>query len=148
MAIRAVAVPSGLIRTSALEACSGFCRIAAATPMPTSQRPSLVWPGLATRASQPKRRAPSRRQGIRFRVEYGTCFSGSCAGSLRMRSSIGSRPTASASSSIAHSSASRPTASPGARMAEATGMSRAARRCRVSRFSPAYSVRVCWAAPS
>ena len=75
------------------------------------------------------------------------CCSGSSVGSLRTRSSIGSRLSFSASSSIAHSRASRPTASPGARIDEATGTSNGTSRCRVSRLAPAYSVRVWMAAP-
>ena len=51
-----------------------------------------------------------------WRDENGVPAVGSCAGSLRMRSSTGSTSICAASSSTAHSSANVPTASPGARM--------------------------------
>ncbi len=114
----------------------------AATPVPTSQRPSRRTPGRGSRASQPKRAAPSRRQATRFRLENGLPLSGSTSGSLRTRSSIGSSPVAIASSSIAHSSANIPGHSPGARIHEGDGTSSRATRCVVRRFSPAYSIRV------
>ena len=84
--------------------------------MPISLRPSRSCPGTALRRSQPKRRAPSRRQPTRLRLAKGTPRSGSRAGSLRIRSSIGSRPSCSASSSMPHSKAISPGASPGARI--------------------------------
>ena len=68
-------------------------------------------------------RRPSRRQATRLRLENGWPLSGSTAGSLRTRSSIGSSPHATASSSIADSSAYMPGASPGARIQDGVGTS-------------------------
>jgi hypothetical protein len=50
-------------------------------------------------------------------------------------------PHASASSSIAHSSANEPGASPGARIQRGVGTSRATSRCRVRRLGEAYITR-------
>ena len=69
-------------------------------------------------------------------------FSGSSSGSLRMRSSIGSRPVATASSSIADSSANMPGHSPGARIHDGVGTSSATSRWRVRRSGAAYIMRV------
>ena len=112
-------------------------RIAAATPMPTSQLPSRTWPGRALRLSQPKRCAPSLRQGTRARVENGTFFSGSSLGSFFSLSSMGSMSRRTASSSIACSTARSPIASPGARIESATGRSSAAMRWLVMRLGAA-----------
>ena len=68
--------------------------------------------------------------------------SGSVSGSLRMRSSIGSRPVATASSSIADSSANMPGHSPGARIHDGVGTSSATSSCRVRRSGAAYITRV------
>jgi hypothetical protein len=68
--------------------------------------------------------------------------SGSSAGSLRIRSSIGSSPHATASSSIADSSAYMPGHSPGARSHDGVGTSSAATLCVVRRFGAAYIIRV------
>ena len=100
----------------------------AATPVPTSQ-PASRWPrGVGSRRSQPNRRAPSRRQATRFRLEYGRPVVGCTSGSLRIRNSIGSSPQATAISSIADSSAHIPEHSPGARMMLGVGTSSAANR--------------------
>ncbi len=136
MAIFTTRMPSGPSRTLAEDGISGLRRAAADMPMPTSQLPSRRAPA-ACRLSQPNRRAPSRMQGTSLRVENGTFFSGSSAGSLRTRNSIGSIFNCSASSSMAHSKASWPTASPGARIAEAIGMLRLTSRWRVTRFCAA-----------
>ena len=59
-----------------------------------------------------------------------------------MRSSTGSTPHASASSSIATSWANMPGISPGARIHDGTATSSGTRRWPVRRFSAAYSIRV------
>ena len=69
-------------------------------------------------------------------------LSGSRSGSLRIRSSIGSRSQAIASSSIADSSANMPGHSPGARIHDGVGTSSATSRCRVRRSGAAYIMRV------
>lgn len=69
-------------------------------------------PGVRSCASQPNRRAPSRRHSTSLRDDHGFPVSGSTSGSLRSRNSIGSIPQASASSSIATSPAYIPGASP------------------------------------
>ena len=69
-------------------------------------------------------------------------LSGSRSGSLRIRSSIGSRSQAIASSSIADSSANMPGHSPGARIHDGVGTSSATSRCRVRRSGAAYIIRV------
>ena len=75
-------------------------RKAAATPMPTSQRPSRALPGSGLRRLQPKRSAPMRRHWTSCRWEKGRLgFSGSTWVSLRMRNSTGSSPSFSAISS-------------------------------------------------
>ena len=66
--------------------------------------------------AHPNRSAPRRRHSTSPRVENGSPDSGCTVGSLRTRSSMGSMPSATASSSIAHSSPKLPGASPGARM--------------------------------
>ena len=110
--------------------------------MPTSQRPSRRAPGVGSRSAQPKRSAPSRRHATRLRELNGMPFSGSSAGSLAIRSSIGSMPQATASSSIADSSANMPGHSPGARIHDGVGTSSATSRCVVSRSGAAYMWRV------
>ena len=105
--------------------------MAAAMPMPTSQRPvapaggplrPLVPAERARAVAACSRRAGGRRRAGRSRGEP--------SGSLRMRSSIGSRPSVSASSSIATSKAIMPIASPGARMSLAHGRSSSGQRVR------------------
>ncbi len=59
-----------------------------------------------------------------------------------MRSAIGSRPQATASSSIATSPANIPGVSPGARIQDGTGTSSFAKRWLVRRFGDAYMMRV------
>ena len=109
-----------------------------ATPWPTSSRPSRT----GTRSHQPNRSAPSRRHATRLRLENSSPVSGSRSGSLRIRSSTGSTPTCSASSSRAHSSAKNPGASPGARQKPGEGTSRRTTQCVLKRFAAAYIVRV------
>jgi len=84
--------------------------------MPTSHSPSRRVPGTLLRAAQPKRSAPVRHASVMWRDEKGSPDVGSLSGSLRSRSAIGSMSSATASSSIADSSAKVPTDSPGARM--------------------------------
>ena len=108
-----------------------------ATPVPTSQRPSVRIRGRRSRPAHPNRSAPVRRHSTRWRLDHGTFRSGSSAGSLRMRSSTGSMPSATASSSIADSSANIPGVSPGARMIVGGGTSSRASRCVVRRCSAA-----------
>ena len=79
-------------RTPALAGSRKLPRMAAAMPKPTSQRPSRTWPGLGLRRSQPNRWAPSVMQRTSWRVLNGLPVSGSVSGSLRSRSSMGSRP--------------------------------------------------------
>ena len=151
MSVSTVTMPSPSSRTRAADFVSRLLRNAAATPMPTSQCPSRVWPGCALRLLQPKRSAPRRRHSTSWRCEngigefslsFGTCDCGSCEGgcpglsgstwvSLRMRNSTGSMPSFSAISSIAISSAIMPGASPGARIALPSGRSSTASRIAV-----------------
>ena len=121
---------------------STLSRNARATPMPTSHRPSRTLPGCGLRFSQPKRFAPTRKHSTSCRFEKGGCGSASlcfelldcgsstppcrdcperpaCRCECEIRS--GSRPSFSAISSIAISSATMPGASPGARIALAFG---------------------------
>ena len=111
--------------------------MAAAMPMPTSQSPSRTCPGLGLRLDQPNRLAPSVMHSTSIRSECGWPVSGWTSGSLRMRSSMGSRPSCSASWSMAHSRLIIPGASPGARMALATAMSSFCRLWPVSRLGAA-----------
>ena len=104
--------------------------------MPISQSPSRRVPA-AWRLSQPNRSAPVLSAARSVREEKGIFFSGSCSGSLIRRSSIGSIPSFSASSSIAHSSATSPTASPGARIEPESSQFTRTRSCVIFRFSPA-----------
>ena len=69
-------------------------------------------------------------------------LSGSVEGSLRMRSSIGSRPIASASSSSAVSSANIPVISPGARMKMPGALSCSTAWWIVRRFGTWYIIRL------
>ncbi len=86
-----------------------------------SQGPSRRTRGFGSCGAQPKRCAPCRRHATRLRLLNGCPVSGSTAGSLRMRNSIGSSPQATASSSIADSSANNPGHSPdGAQLASAS----------------------------
>ncbi len=87
-----------------------------------------------------RRPRAGRRRGCGSRT--GCRVSGSISGSLRMRSSIGSRPQATASSSIADSSANMPGHSPGARIHDGVGTSSATSRWVVRRFGAAYIIRV------
>ncbi len=98
-------VPSAFARANADDGARRAGYVDDATPVPTSQGPSRRTPGVGSRPAHPKRSAPSRRHWSRPRELNGSPVSGSVSGSLRTRSSIGSRPAACASSSIAHSSA-------------------------------------------
>ena len=124
--------------TFADDFCSMLERQAAAMPMPCHHSPRRSPAGLALRRSQPNNLAPCSMHSTRLREEWGMFFSGSSAGSLRLRSSIGSRLTASASSSIADSSASIPTASPGARIEPASIQSSSTRSWVIKRLAPPY----------
>ncbi len=141
-AIRTVQWPSGPIRTvAAFPGKRGEGYAEAATPVPTSQRPSRRARGAGSRRPHPARRAPSRRQSARWRLENGSPDSGCASGSLRIRNSTGSRPQAIAISSTADSSAYIPCASPGARMIVGTGTSSGASRWVVRRCGAAYIIR-------
>ena len=84
-------------------------RIAAATPMPTSQLPSRTWPGRALRLSQPKRWAPSLQAGAPGRVSRtAPSFPDPPRARSSACSSMGSMSRRTASSSIACSTASKP----------------------------------------
>ncbi len=115
--------------------------VAAATPVPIHQSPSSVARASRGRAHQPKRSAPRWRHSTSRRLLKGFPVSGSTSGSLRSRSSIGSTPAASASSSIATSSANMPGISPGARIHEGTATSRPATRWLVRRCGAEYIIR-------
>ncbi len=114
---------------------------AAAVPVPSSQRPSRRTPGRGSRSAQPNRRAPSRKQAARLRPANGRPDTGPLSGSLRSRSSTGSIPHFSASSSSAASSANDPGASPGARMNVGVGTSSRTRRLAVWWASAPYITR-------
>ena len=109
--------------------------------MPTIQRPSRLVPG-APRRSQPNRAAPCCRQAASDRLDQGRPLSGSAGGSFRRRSAIGSMLSATASSSMALSSAKLPGASPGARIQDGVGTFSRATRCVVMRSGAAYIIRV------
>jgi hypothetical protein len=115
-AIRTVKPPSASAVADAVDGAAITRWVAAAVPVPISQRPSRRTPGLGSRSPQPNRRAPSRKQAITLRLPKGSPDTGPRSGSLRMRSSIGSMPVFSASSSMADSSANAPGVSPGDRM--------------------------------
>src|SRR3546814_7037764 len=106
MSVSTVTCPLASTPIRAPDLATRLLRKAVATPMPTSQRPSRTCPGLGLRRFQPKRAAPSRRHSTSFRLEKGRCgpASGSYCTSLRMRSSTGSTPHASASRSEEHTS--------------------------------------------
>ena len=76
-----------------------------AQPQPTSQSPSRIEPGRGSRSFQPKRLAAASKQRISERLVNGRPLIGSFVVSLIRRSSIGSMPSLTASSSIALSSA-------------------------------------------
>lgn len=133
--IRTVKVPSASAVTAAVDGRVPAGKDAAAVPVPTSHRPSRRTPGRGSRASQPKRRAPSWKQAATLRPANGSPLTGPVSGSLRSRSSIGSTPHFSASSSRAHSSANDPGASPGARIHVGDGTS-----SRTTRFSVRWAV--------
>jgi len=138
MSVSTVTTPRWLSRTRAPDFIARLLRNAAATPRPTSQRPSRTWPGSARRWLQPKRWAPVRRHSMSWRCEKGRSgFSGSTWVSLMTRNSTGSMPSLVAISSMAISSAIMPGASPGARMALPSGRSSTARRVAVMRWAPA-----------
>ena len=114
---------------------------AAAVPVPSSQRPSRRRPGRGSRSAQPNLPAPSRKQASRLRLLNGSPDTGPSSGSLRTRSSIGSRPHFSASSSSADSSANDPGASPGARIQVGVGTSSRTTRLAVWWASASYITR-------
>ncbi|CAM5735299.1 hypothetical protein SAFG77S_08334 [Streptomyces afghaniensis] len=118
-----VKVPSASAVTAAVEGMAPAGKEAAAVPVPSSQRPSRRTPGRGSRSAQPNLRAPSRKQAIRLRLLNGSPDTGPTAGSLSTRSSIGSMPHRSASSSSAASRANEPGASPGARIQVGVGTS-------------------------
>ncbi|CAM5580101.1 hypothetical protein SCYAM73S_08154 [Streptomyces cyaneofuscatus] len=122
-AIRTVYEPSASAVTRAVEGMAPAPKEAAAVPVPSSQRPSRRIPGRGSRSAQPNLRAPSRRQAARLWVLKGRPETGPTSGSLRRRSSTGSRPARSASSSRADSIANDPGASPGARIQVGDGTS-------------------------
>ena len=77
MSVSTVTTPLLSSRTRAADFVSRLLRKAAATPMPTSQRPSRTWPGCGLRLLQPKRSAPVRRHSTSWRCENGRSgFSG------------------------------------------------------------------------
>ena len=132
MSVSTVTRPSALSRTRAADVMFMLLRKAAATPIPTSQRPSWVTPGAARRL-QPNRSAPSWRHRTSWRWENGRSgFIGSTLVSFMTRKATGSMPSFSAISSMAISSTIMPGASPGARMALPSGRSSSARRRRVA----------------
>ena len=83
--------PSAASRTVTF---AGNCQAgwyADATPMPTSHRPSRIEPGSGVRADQPNRSAPTAYASRSLRWENRLPSNGLRSGSLRIRSSIGSR---------------------------------------------------------
>ena len=99
--------------------------------MPTSQRPSARAPGVGSRSCPAEALGALAQAGDEVaRGERQAASRGRASGSLRMRSSIGSMPAATASSSIADSSANMPGHSPGARIHDGVGTSSATRRWR------------------
>lgn len=139
--IRTVKVPSGCAVTAAVEGAAPAGKVAAAVPVPSSQRPSRRTPGRGSRSAQPNLRAPSSKQASRLRPANGRPETGPAVGSLRARSSIGSMPHRSASSSSADSTAKEPGASPGARIQVGVGTSSRTRRLAVRCASASYITR-------
>ena len=92
-------------------------------PQPTSSRPSRIERGSGLRPDQPKRSLATSRHVSIERLENGRFSPSSIAGSVRRRSSTGSMPSETASSSIAHSIAKTPLDSPGPRMKVGVEMS-------------------------
>ena len=66
-AMRTMKLPSGSARTIACEGRRKAGKVAAATPVPMSSRPSRRTPGAGSRSDQPKRSAPSRKHAMRLR---------------------------------------------------------------------------------
>lgn len=66
--IRTVKVPSGSAVTAAVDGADSIGKVAAAVPVPSSQRPSRRTPGRGSRPAQPNLRAPSSKQPTRLRL--------------------------------------------------------------------------------
>ncbi|SCE60436.1 hypothetical protein GA0115253_108463 [Streptomyces sp. Termitarium-T10T-6] len=139
--IRTVKEPSASAVTRAVEGAAPAPKEAAAVPVPSSQRPSRRTPGRGSRSAQPNLRAPSRKQAARLLPANGSPETGPTSGSLRRRSSIGSMPPRSASSSRAASIAKDPGASPGARIQVGDGTSSRTTWLAVRWASASYSTR-------
>ena len=137
--VRTSAVSSALsvMSTDAGKRSAG--NIATATPVPTSHSPS-VCPRLP-RPAQPNRCAPMRKHSSRCLLDHCRSCPGGAIELFRCRSSIGSMPSASASSSIALSRANEPGASPGARMNVVGGRCSGTIRWLIDRFGVAYHSR-------
>ncbi|MBB5858338.1 hypothetical protein HDA45_008425 [Amycolatopsis umgeniensis] len=113
--------------------------IAVAVPIPTSQSPSVrPW---GERSDQPNRAAPTRKHSSRCLLDHCRSLPGGAVELFRCRSSIGSMFSATASSSIALSSAKDPGASPGARMNVVGGMFSGTIFWLMARFRVAYHSR-------
>lgn len=136
--IRTVKVPSASAVTAAVDGATPEGNVAAAVPVPSSQRPSRRVPGRGSRSAQPNRRAPSSKQASNLRLLKGRPETGPTSGSLRARSAIGSMAHFSASSSSADSSANEPGASPGARIQLGVGTSSGTTRLTVWCASASY----------
>ena len=136
MSLSTIAVPSGHSRTRASASLRLCTRAAVAMPVPIHHSPSRRLQGARSAPFHPNRSAPWVKHSASLRELYGMPWLGWRSGILRSRSSTGSRPIASASSSIAHSSASMPTASPGARTEPAVIRFTRATSRRIVRCSP------------
>jgi hypothetical protein len=133
----AVSSASRVISTVAGKRSAG--NIAVAVPRPTSQSPSVCPRG--ERCAQPNRAAPIWKHSSRCLLDHCRSLPGGAAELFRMRSSIGSMPSSTASSSIALSNAKDPGASPGARMNVVGGMCSGTIFWLIARFWVAYHSR-------
>ena len=110
------AVPSSRSSTVAAQAKRAAIQEQPAIPHPSVRPSRFIEPTRGLRFDQPNFSAPVDRHSFRCREENGIFNPSSIFGSLMRRSSTGSMPSFSASSSIADSVAHRPGTAPGPRM--------------------------------
>ncbi len=137
--VRTSAVSSALSVISTVAGNRSAGNIAVAVPMPTSQSPSTRPRG--DRLAQPNRRAPMSKHSSRCLLDHCRSLPGGAVELFRLRSWMGSIFNATASSSMALSSANEPGASPGARMNVVSGTFSGTIFWLMDRFSVAYHSR-------